>query len=151
MVARKFIITIGVFFVICVILGFIGVSEVSSETNVVVSRVRFGLSTGLNDFVFEAPRTKVLGNSGFYYVPNGNNESSWAIVYKDLLVNLNQDRSFPLCKVTNVALDSDLSTVLDATATVRFQTFLGFSKTVVVEESIRPLPHFRDMTGARGE
>ncbi|MDK2805356.1 MAG: hypothetical protein PWQ94_520 [Thermoanaerobacterium sp.] len=156
---RKLYIVISVFIMLCILI-FLVISDVTSETNMVISKVKSGLNAGLNDFLLNAPRTKVNANGSygndyiqnensqsFYYVPNGNNQSLWIIVYKDLLINLNQDESFPLCKVTSVVLDSDLDTVLDATATVNFQILLGFSKTIYVHQEIRPLPHFKHMTG----
>ncbi|WP_274892910.1 hypothetical protein [Thermoanaerobacterium sp. R66] len=43
------------------------ISDVTSETNMVISKVKSGLNAGLNDFLLNAPRTKVNANGSYYF------------------------------------------------------------------------------------
>ena len=116
------------------------------------TKVKEGLSLGIQVVERDAPRIKIT-NDGGYFVPdiNGNLpsnvpiNSSWQEAYKTLLVNLNQNRSIPLTKVSNVWLDSDYTKVIDAHATVKFEILFGITETINVSTSM-PLPHFKNST-----
>lgn len=142
--------------VLCIVVVFLvwfGWNQIkASKTSLVQNKVTMFMNDGLQSMVLTAPRILVhSGQTGeSYYVSDTNNlnnlsRTSYA-VYTGLLYDLNRDLSSPMVKVTNVSLDSDLTTVIDATAGVKFEYFLGFTKTIVVKSSI-PEPHFKHATG----
>jgi hypothetical protein len=62
-----------------------------------------------------------------------------------VLENLNQDINAPLCKVTNVTINSNSSNI-DAYANLEFEVFPGITKTIAVMKSM-PTPHYKNSTG----
>lgn len=140
--------------IIVFIVWFSWMSMVTTKVRFMETKVKEGLSLGIQVIERDAPRIKIT-NDGGYFVPdiNGNLpsnvpiNSSWQEAYKTLLVNLNQNTSIPLTKVSNVWLDSDYTKVIDAHATVKFEILFGITETINVSTSM-PLPHFKNSTGS---
>lgn len=139
--------------IIVLIAWFSWMSMVTAKTRFMETKVQEGLTAGIQVVERDAPRIKIT-NDGGYFVPDvkGNLpsnvpvNSSWQEAYKTLLVNLNQNTTIPLAKVSNVSLDSDYQKVIDAHATVKFEVLFGITKTINVSTSM-PLPHFKNPTG----
>lgn len=138
--------------VVLFILWFSWMSLGASKANLMESKVKIGLSAGIQAIERDAPRIKIVGG-GRYYIPDvGSNVPSDRYpgtpreeVYAVLLETLNQDTSTPFCKVSNIGLNT--TSEINAQATVTFHVFLGIPKTIVVRES-QPLPHFKNATGS---
>lgn len=137
--------------IMSVLLAWFGWNKIEdSQANLVQQKVAAFLSDGLQGMIINAPRTLVnsdqTGQS--YYVPDTLTKepiTSYA-VYTRLLYDVNSDLDSPMVKVTDVSLRSDFETIIEATATVKFTYFLGFTKTIVVKSSISE-PHFKHATG----
>jgi hypothetical protein len=135
--------------IVVVIAWFYSMSTVTAKTNWMKNRVIGNLEVGIEVIERDAPRI-LYTNDGGYYVPNVNanlpgNTPAWSKAYDIVLENLNPDINVPLCKVTNVSINSNSSTI-DAYATVKFEVFPGITKTIIVVKSM-PTPHFKNPTG----
>jgi hypothetical protein len=115
----------------------------TSNTQVVQKRVVNALTAGLQEVVDTAPRVQVTvpnSTTAFYY-PDIKDMSAAQSIYRSVLVQLNQDSSAPLCKVTSINVDSDLTSVVDATATVQYLGLFGREKTGVFHASLAIQPN----------
>jgi hypothetical protein len=153
---KKLLILSLVGIVVMVIAWFSWVSIVTAETTSIRNKVQGNLVTAIQIVERDAPRTKVNNaNAEGYYEPNINmntilpgNTAVWSKAYDILLENLNQDIDVPLCKVTNVTIDSN-STSITAHAIIRYEVFPAIIKTINVNQSM-PIPHYKNSTGDGG-
>lgn len=132
---------------------FAWMSILTAKENLVQKQVQRGLKAGILVVERTAPRVLVR-NDGGYYVPDvlENQQvpapnSARRDVYDVLLQSVNENSGLPLMKVSGVSLDSDLTSVIDAHATVKFDVIFGITKVLIVGQSA-PLPHYAHATGS---
>jgi hypothetical protein len=125
------------------------ISTVSTKTNWITNKVLGNLELSIQIIERDAPRAKYT-NDGGYYAADANrnlpgNTPAWVKAYDIVLENLNQDINAPLCKVTNVTINSNSSNI-DAYANLEFEVFPGITKTITVKKSVQT-PHYKNSTG----
>lgn len=114
--------------------------------NTLQPKVREGLTVSLQVTIENGPRNQWVNGQYTYYLPDTNNLGVYYIEpYKDTLIQVNQDVSSPICKITQVNLSQDSDT-LYASANVIYPGFLGIPHTFGVQVQMKS-PDFKNPTG----
>jgi hypothetical protein len=119
-----------------------------SRTQWMESKVKNALNQSMQSLSVSLPRIQITDrNSGeVYYAPDLNAQLHAFDLYGQTLINLNQDISVPVLKLTLVSMTEEYSssdTILQGQAAVEFPLIAGIDKKMIVRESIQ-VPHFQN-------
>jgi hypothetical protein len=119
-----------------------------SRTQWMESKVKNALSQSMQSLAVSLPRIQITDNNSgeVFYAPDLNVQLHAFDLYGQTLINLNQDISVPMLKLTLVSMTEEYNssdTTLKGQATVEFPLIAGIDKEMVVRTSIQ-VPHYRN-------
>jgi hypothetical protein len=119
-----------------------------SRTQWIETKVKNSLNQSMESLSAKLPRIQVTDNNSgeVYYAPNINAQFHTFDLYGQTLINLNQDSSVPMLKLTDVSITeqyNSANTTLQGQANVVFPLIAGLDKEIIVRSSIQ-VPHYKN-------
>jgi hypothetical protein len=118
-----------------------------ARTQWIEAKIKNALDQSMQSLAETLPRIQITdSNSGeIFYAPDVNAQFHTFDLYAQTLVNLNQDMSVPMIKLTNTSMTEFFgpsNTTLQGQTTVEFPLIAGINKVIAVHSSIQ-IPHYK--------
>jgi hypothetical protein len=119
-------------------------SFTTAKTQQVEARVQQVMTASMESLVPHCPRVEMHSQGEVYYAPMVYDPGCRSQLTQQMLDSLNQDKTIPPMKITNVTMQTNFSSKEDTLvglALVEIPLFAGFDKTIQVR-STAPSPHY---------